>query len=931
MSNAPRTGPLGVLLVHGIGEQQVGDTLLGFTEPLQTFCEDWVKGASEEDGYARVTHTRLRRVAGDDGAPSHTRLRAGLRRPGDEESDGEMEWLIAESHWAERFPVPSFRQMLAWLFSVVAPIIVRHVDYRLLLPTTVKNFDRITRLITDQEVVHEAGRWREAAHARAVVRVYKWARVGFLALAARLQNVVSVALAGAMLAFLALLLPLGFFPRTRRVVITLQSKLANSLGDSYVLLRSPLRADAMVAQIERDIEWLEDQGRKQIVVIAHSQGAEIARRALSRRKGGRATIELFVTFGAGIEKLDAVRQLADRPGRTWLYFLLRAVGAASLVGLAWALVVGSWWSVVPLAVLAWLAPWGGKRIREHLVEELTDEKLGAKALENQGTKWLDLFASSDPVSEGYLDLDGHHSRSVRVTNYRSTLRDHTSYWQNVEEFTSRIAFSLAALSGWPRFDALLANDRSRARRAIAERQRRTKWLLLGRWSAGLTGVLLVLVGRTALTLPDSIARYAHDVPWLSDDFAKSVERQLQEPTLRGWLGVALAVVVLATFHWTVTVRVWNGWDRAARESLVSRKPIKALPQMLTYLVIAFPPVAATLLLVGVAGLAAELAQLVVGGLAVVAVAVVAPQVFARRWAERTPVESEQRFGVATTTAAEIAMPRPIGPRLDSDRAAPVVAHGCLWISSGVGGAVVRVPLDGGPETSIAVGGNTLAMAADKAGVWVTTDEAEILHVPADGIGPVRRPISLSAPCSALAVSNGHLWTIDGETRRVLGFTKDGREAGRSDRLGAPTALAVGHGRLWVADKSVHGVLCLDPAEPSKPGKQIPIGLTPASMQCTPNGVWMWFRPGLVGLLPSDGQAHKLGSVFKAVSKSPSNRGDEWVVPANGTTWVLRGRDGRWFTIGGRLELVATETCLPAPVTGVTLNGERIYVTTRSRM
>jgi hypothetical protein len=133
----------------------------------------------------------------------------------------------------------------------------------------------------------------------------------------------------------------------------------------------------------------------------------------------------------------------------------------------------------------------------------------------------------------------------------------------------------------------------------------------------------------------------------------------------------------------------------------------------------------------------------------------------------------------------------------------------------------------------------------------------------------------------------------------------------------------------VADKTVHGVLSLDPAEPSKPGKQIPIGLTPASMQCTPNGVWMWFRPGLVGLLPSDGQAHKLGSVVKAVTRSPSNRGDEWVVPYNGTTWVLRGRDGRWFTVNGDLELAKTETCLPAPVTGVTHHGEKIYVTTRS--
>jgi hypothetical protein len=931
VSTAPASGPLGVLLVHGIGEQKVGDTLLGFTEPLHAFCEEWVAGASEEgaDAYAKVTDTRLRRLTGDDDAPSHTRLRIGLRRPGSEDAgnDGRMEWLIAESHWAERFPVPTFRQIFAWLFSVVAPVIVRHVDFRLLLPTTVKNVDRIGRLIAAQETTSEAGPVREASVARWAVKGYNVLRGLALAVLARVQNVVSVTLAAVMLVFLAALLPLAVVPRTRRAVVRVQSKLANSLGDSYVLLRSPLRGDAMVAQVERDIEWLESQGRTRIAIIAHSQGAEVARRVLCRRRGGPASVDLFVTFGAGIEKLDAVRQLAERPFVTWSHFFLRAVGAAAFVAIPF--LMGSPVLLVIAVLLAALAPEGAKRIRERLVKPLTDSKLGGRALEARGTHWLDLFASSDPVSEGHLDLDGHHSRSVRVTNYRSTLRDHTSYWQNVEEFTSRIAFALAALSGWPRFDALRSGDRRRARRAIAERQRRTKWLLLGRWSAGLTGLLLVALARNPLTMPDSVARSADRVPWVSDEFARSLERQLEEPTVRSWLGVALAVLLLAAFHWMVTVRVWNLWDRAAAQALVSRQPASKVPQILTYVVIAFPPVAAAVVLVVVAGATADLPQLALGVLALFALAVVAAEVVRRRWAEPVPVEIEQRFGEAATDSPTIAMPRPVGPRLDSDRAAPVVAHGCLWVSSGVGRAVVRIPLADGPEKTIPVGGNTLAMAADDAGVWVTTDEAEIVHVPADGSCPTRPPIRLSAPCPALAVSNGHVWAIDGETGRVLGFTKEGEEAGRSARLGTPTALAVGHDRIWVADKAVRGVLCLDPADPAATGKKIEIGLTPAAMECTPNGLWMWFRPGLVGQLPPGDQPHRLGSVLRALTSSPRRRGDEWVVPANGTTWVLRGRDGRWLRVAeDKLSLAPTDVCLPAPVTGVTHHAGRIYVTTR---
>src|SRR5262249_59650961 len=70
-------------------------------------------------------------------------------------------------------------------------------------------------------------------------------------------------------------------PAVRRGVATVQRRLTGTVADSLVLLDSPMQAAAMAGRVEAGIGYLRDRGCRRVVVIAHSQGAELAAYALA--------------------------------------------------------------------------------------------------------------------------------------------------------------------------------------------------------------------------------------------------------------------------------------------------------------------------------------------------------------------------------------------------------------------------------------------------------------------------------------------------------------------------------------------------------------------------------------------------------------------------------------------------------------------------
>src|SRR5438045_2038073 len=97
---------LGVLLVHGIGEQKRGETLTEFGTPLV----EWLSSRAEaERTKARVMRANI--TEGDDDEPAHAEIAVG-------EGDHEQRWLMAEAWWAESFNKPKFSDLARWGFAV---------------------------------------------------------------------------------------------------------------------------------------------------------------------------------------------------------------------------------------------------------------------------------------------------------------------------------------------------------------------------------------------------------------------------------------------------------------------------------------------------------------------------------------------------------------------------------------------------------------------------------------------------------------------------------------------------------------------------------------------------------------------------------------------------------------------------------------------
>src|SRR5262249_35779010 len=150
---------------------------------------------------------------------------------------------------------------------------------------------------------------------------------------------------------------------------------------------------------------------ERVAVVSHSQGGALAHEAF--RDERPKNLALLVTFGSGLRKLEELRQFL-RSGRSFrrsaaLTLLGLVVTAPSLIWLgmlrlgwlrlseehdAWGVVSLVLWSIVGLGlVLAGL--WD-------FVSGLDTPQLrrSCEALRSAGLRWMDRYASADPVPNG---------------------------------------------------------------------------------------------------------------------------------------------------------------------------------------------------------------------------------------------------------------------------------------------------------------------------------------------------------------------------------------------------------------------------------------------------------------------------------------------------------------------------------------------------
>src|SRR5690349_3798451 len=140
-------GKLGVLFVHGIGEQKEGETLTAFAEPILWWMREAIRGHGQRsvsepysadqvsaleflgtppDGIVVQSASLLpsRRLSA---SPAHALIEIRVSQSGHQQC---QQWVFAESWWGEQVQPPAVFELIGWLFSRAPWIALVHVAER---------------------------------------------------------------------------------------------------------------------------------------------------------------------------------------------------------------------------------------------------------------------------------------------------------------------------------------------------------------------------------------------------------------------------------------------------------------------------------------------------------------------------------------------------------------------------------------------------------------------------------------------------------------------------------------------------------------------------------------------------------------------------------------------------------------------------------
>ena len=272
---------LGVLFVHGIGTQPPRDTLVRWGDVLLKVIG---RATGEEPG--RTIPIVGQADAGDRSGDKPAEVVVEFRR---NEGDRREKWLLAEGWWADSFPAPTYSELVSWSFRAVPWAIALHIAQRF---------------------------WQ--TNPKASKGAWLWAYSKAFA-----QLLLAMALTPVFMILPTLTLVLGLLPipRLRSAILTTQTMLIATVGDSLAFVESPLRAALIRGRILEGLERL--KGRcERTVIVAHSQGAAATLYALGGILDHDETGEnpapppegpvpdALVTFGSGVNQLVSLKVLS---------------------------------------------------------------------------------------------------------------------------------------------------------------------------------------------------------------------------------------------------------------------------------------------------------------------------------------------------------------------------------------------------------------------------------------------------------------------------------------------------------------------------------------------------------------------------------------------------------------------------------------------
>ena len=473
---------LGVLFVHGIGQQQRGETLLKFGEPLIAWLDQWSDANGESLSIERVD------VDSEHDAPQRVLV--------SNSSAPREKILLAESWWASKFKPPSFYELTWWLLLV--------------------------------------GTWATFSHANKPLSLGRTSPYDLTVATFRaLLYYTPIALSYQLLIFVLALL--GSLPLTpwRDFFVGLLLTLSRTLGDSFVLIHSPTQQRMAIDTILSDLDDLKRRCRR-VLVVAHSQGAAICFDALhmADSRSNQCRVSL-VTVGSGLDKLTELRTQSAA-----LDFRARSADMHEALNCRGREHTDRYRSALYFSPLAFIAVWGGVLgyvfadwpvFDTFFVAIIVVSLLWCSAfylftfkptefLKPRIARWIDIFASSDPVSNGPVKGP---DESIEIVNHRSLLEDHTAYFANRVDFIPRsvnLCASLGRISWLQQVEAPATPDGATAHQGF--RRMRKQLLLLGKWFNRIGAVYFayLLYGSSFVTLFRNVRESVElAVAWLFGD------------------------------------------------------------------------------------------------------------------------------------------------------------------------------------------------------------------------------------------------------------------------------------------------------------------------------------------------------------------------------------------------------------------------------
>ena len=565
----PKTYELGILFIHGMGEQASGDTITQMGDALTEWLRKWL-GNDRFKLQNATLRSRDGTAAGTASPANSGRANATVVIKGtNDAADPGQAWLLAESWWADAFRPASFGE-LAWWAIGVGPW-----------------------LIAGQLAGLEDRLFRSS---HGLLRAVDWIVFVLLFLIAAL---VAGIIAPLMIVLLLLsLIPIPFIGGFAQA---LARNLAGSFGDLLIFVRSPVRFAAMAERVRQDIEWI-DSLCKRSMVVAHSQGTAVAWQGIRRTAQAdrvkphdvRTKIGLFLTFGQAFRKLKALHRLHTRVGRdrqlefaalaflsTLLllamgicgYYAFLALVAAGgdigqLDGNAWLALAVAGIALIFVGVVQWrlsiIAAANDAKAQDLILGDLEEVRA-----ELPGFGWLDMWASADPAPNGPLFVPPVPGvDSYRIRNMASTALDHSVYWSNTTEFVSAVAFAAGSLApGGPLPSTPIPG---RLQQAALVRNLRVTALAAARVLIG-AALAAVLIGfRTDLpAVADTVAGWFAWLPLIPDISGWAT-------WLQGTIGAALIALAFAVAWWLLLAG-WNAVVQTDESRFFNRQDLEERP------------------------------------------------------------------------------------------------------------------------------------------------------------------------------------------------------------------------------------------------------------------------------------------------------------------------------------------------------------------